>query len=194
MKNMFKLFGIVTILIVSIFVTFGCSNVASASDFQFEVVSSGLKITNYTGDGLINNLIIPKKINGMPVTIIGNAAFINNKKIVSVTIPDTVIEIEDGPWNTSTGAFRDSSLSSIKLSKNLKKIGSLSFYNCNNLTSIIIPNSVTVIGPQAFQGCSNLVDVKLSKSITEIGMWAFGLCKNLNEESYRAIQALGYEF
>jgi len=48
MKNMFKLFGIVTILIVSIFVTFGCSNVASASDFQFEVVSSGLKITNYT--------------------------------------------------------------------------------------------------------------------------------------------------
>jgi len=192
MKNNYNFLGIAVLFMVIIFFGLGCSKAAPASDFQFEVVGNGVKITRYIGDGAGGKLIIPGKINGMPVTIIGSKAFNNNKTLVSVTIPDSVTEIEDGSWRNYTGAFYGSSISSVTFSKNLKRIGDCAFLNCQNLPSINIPNSVTEIGERAFQGCENLSSVSISSSIIEIERYAFE--NNLNEESRKAIQATGYIF
>jgi len=191
-----KIFLKIIVLMVTMFTAMSCGKhrTASVSDFQFEVIGSGVKITRYTGNGEGGKLVIPGKINGMPVTVIGRGAFVDNKTLVSVTIPDSVIEIEDGSWQSSTGAFYGSSISSVKLSKNLKKIGDCAFLFCQNLTSINIPNSVTEIGARAFQGCTNLSSVTIPASITKIGSSAFAVCNSLSVESRRAIQASGYNF
>ena len=98
-----------------------------ASDFLYKHTDGdrAVEITGYSGKKQV--VRIPSRINGMPVTSIGNGAFhpsrLVNANLTSVTIPNSV---------TSIGyrAFEDSS----------------------NLTSVTMPNSVTSIERDAFDG------------------------------------------
>jgi hypothetical protein len=76
------------------------------------------------------NVVIPSEIDGLPVTSIGDDAFLGCRSLTSVTIPGSV---------TSIGAD--------------------AFRQCISLTSVTIPGSVTVIGYQAFADCSSLTSV-----------------------------------
>jgi hypothetical protein len=80
----------------------------------------------YTGDE--PNVFLPDGIN-----IIGNQAFSNNTKLISLIISEGVTEICKG-----------------------------SFENCSNLSSIFIPESVATIESGAFQNCNNLKSVIIS--------------------------------
>lgn len=62
--------------------------------------------------------------------IISGHAFSFNKSLVSITVPESVISIEN-----------------------------YAFYECTALKSITISNSVTSIGTGAFEGCNSLTDV-----------------------------------
>ena len=75
--------------------------------------------------------------------------------------------------------LRCPSLKSIKLSKNLKKIGERAFYYCESLETIEIPNSVEEIGKEAFEGCSALKSIKIPKSVKTIGENAFKGIENI---------------
>ena len=76
--------------------------------------------------------------------------------------------------------FRNkTSLTSVKLPKTLKKIGSYAFSGCSGLTSVTIPDSVTSIGDRAFQDCSSLTSVTIPDSVTEIYNYAFYGCSSL---------------
>jgi len=76
--------------------------------------------------------------------------------------------------------FRNkTSLTSVKLPKTLKKIGSYAFSGCSGLTSVTIPDSVTSIGDRAFQDCSSLTSVTIPGSVTEIYNYAFYGCSSL---------------
>ena len=66
---------------------------------------------------------------------IKEGAFINCSKLVSVTLPDTVLEIRDH-----------------------------AFCGCKNLASIELPASVRLIAPSAFNGCTSLASVVISSS------------------------------
>ena len=88
--------------------------------------------TNYSVSGYtgtLTNVVIGKKYNGKPVLGISSYAF-KDKSITSIRIPDSVTAIDND-------AFR----------------------NCDSLTSIVIPDSVTTIGSYAFSGCYKLVEV-----------------------------------
>lgn len=63
---------------------------------------------------------IPNKINNVPVKAIGMAMYMGREFVEGVSIPDTVTHIEKG-------AFATASTPNIKLSKNLKEIGSYAF-------------------------------------------------------------------
>jgi len=86
------------------------------------------------------------------ITTIGVGAFGGCRKIVSISLPESLIYIE-------SFAFRD----------------------CINLVSIILPESLTTIGSAAFSNCSNLVSITLPHSFeTFIFMrTAFQLCEKL---------------
>lgn len=92
----------------------------------YSVNGESVGITGYptTGSG---KLIIPEKIEGKPVTSIGQAAFSSCQLLTSITIPTTVTNI-----------------------------GVDAFKGCTGLTSIDLPDAITSIGNGAFDGCSNL--------------------------------------
>ena len=73
------------------------------------------------------------------VTTIGSYAFIENRDIASVQIPDTVETI-------GSGAFQGT-----------------------HLKEVVIPDSVTTIGSEAFRGCNELKDITISKGMTDLG-------------------------
>ena len=96
--------------------------------------------TTITGcDKSANGAItIPSKIDGKPVTSIGDGAFYNCTSLTSITIPNSVTSI-----------------------------GFCAFDFCDGLTSITIPNSVTSIEDCAFRECTGLKDVYYTGSKDE---------------------------
>ena len=79
-------------------------------------------------------------------------------------------------------AFRGlSNLLSVKLPKDLVRIGKYMFYDCSGLTGVTIPNSVTSIGDNAFYACRGLTGVTIPNGITSIGNSTFYYCSSLNE-------------
>ena len=129
-----------------------------------------------------------------------------NTNMVSVTIPASVTNIENGALShcknlktiiidekNTVYDSRDNCNAVIKTATNelvagcagtiipqsVTKISDGAFGGCKLLTSMEIPKSVKVIADGAFQGCSNLQDIKLSEGVIEIGVWTFSGCKSL---------------
>ena len=78
-------------------------------------------------------IIIPNKINGHPVTSIGNNAFRDCTHIKRIVIPDSVTIIGYGAFGGCT------KLTSITIGSGVKTISS-SFYGCDNLERVDITN------------------------------------------------------
>ena len=90
----------------------------------------GVDGTIYYCQPSVTKAVIPNKIDGCPITNIGDYAFKDCSRLTSVTIPDSVTSI-----------------------------GYQAFSGCSSLTSLTIPNSVTSIGSNAFEDCQSLTDV-----------------------------------
>ena len=121
-----------------------CGRIRCMGETEGFVIEDGVLIT-YLGDDAV--VEIPTE-----VTAIGDAAFINNKTMTSVVIPDTV---------TSIGAY--------------------AFRGCTGLTGdLILSDSVTNLGVYAFYNCTGLNGtLKLSERLTVVSAHAFGYCKNI---------------
>lgn len=118
----------------------------------------------------VSSVTIPEGI-----TAIGNYAFSQCKKIVSMQLPSTVTSI-------GVGSFLDcTSLASITLPKSINTIGGRAFSGCTSLTHISIPNGIPSISEEAFKGCTSLVDISIPQSVKEIGKSAFEDCTALKD-------------
>jgi len=120
--------------------------------------SGGVIITGYFGES--KDVIIPSKIDNMPVTAIGDEAFYHNE-LTSVIISKSVITIGEAAFFAnqmsnivipnsityiSDGAFENNNLSSVNFPNSVNSIGSWAFYN-NPLTSITIGSNVRLRYP-----------------------------------------------
>ena len=165
-----------------------------STDFDYTVSNSQVEITGYVGDA--EEVGIPAKIQGYPVTKIGNSAFYNCISVVRISIPDSVktignsaflyctsleeVTIPDSVTNIENSAFSYcTSLTTITLSKNITEIGIDVFNQCTSLTEITIPNGVKTIGISAFAYCEALEVVEIPGSVTEIDNSAFAYCSSL---------------
>jgi hypothetical protein len=176
------------------------------SDFKAKPVDGGkgVEITEYVGSKW--EVRIPPKIQGLPVTHIGNNAF-RGKNLVSVTLPNGVTHI-------GSGAFFNNQLTSITIPESVTSIGGSTFGG-NQLTSVTIGSGVTSIGTGAFSDYDSLTTINVASgnnsyssvdgvlynknrttliaypkgktnvsfimpnSVTSIGQFAFGSCINL---------------
>lgn len=96
-------------------------------DFEYRIENDGITITQYTGQQ--ENVVIPKEINGLPVTTISKCSF-DRKTVKNITIPNGITTIDEA-----------------------------AFFGCPILEHIFIPASVTAVGIRAFGMCPSLKDI-----------------------------------
>jgi uncharacterized protein YceK len=175
MKNTIKLMGIIVLIAVIGFGVAACNLLTEeeekgSPDFNYSGTST-ITITSYKGTG--PNVIIPSKIDGKPVTAIGDYAFSGCTTLTSVTIPDSVTSIRYGAfWGCDN-------LISVNIGSNVTSIGWHAFRHCSSLISVTIPNSVTSIGDYAFYNCTSLTNITIPNSVISIGGAAFLGCGDL---------------
>ncbi|MDR3217326.1 MAG: leucine-rich repeat domain-containing protein [Clostridiaceae bacterium] len=169
-------------------------------NFQFEEKNGKITITEYRDDPI--NVLIPSKVNGMPVVCIGSDIFRKNPNVLEVTIPDSVTSIANDTFSecpylthirvdSGNKVYKD--IDGVLFSKDGKllkymaprnaieysipsgttSIGDNAFFGCKSLTKIKIPQGVTSIGDYAFYECSILQTVKTSNGLISIGSYAF---------------------
>lgn len=123
----------------------------------------------------IRHLIIPSKIEELPVFRIGVGAFMDNHFIEEVHMPDTINLISSAAFQHCTA------LENIHFSENLMVIMSDAFRCCHKLKQIILPDSVIEIDERAFSECGMVTKLKLSKNLKRIRANAFDTCFNIEE-------------
>ena len=169
----------------------------STGGYQYVDYNDGVRIYNYTGDDSV--LSIPAYIDGKKVLKINTRAFgaeSTTQNITSVTVPDTVEEIEGaafaGRKNLTDIYFPDSvtflgsqmlaqctSLTSVRLPKGLKAIYQEFFFQCSSLTYVALPESLTKIYGMAFSGCTSLEEIEIPDSVKYIEPDCFEDCTSL---------------
>ncbi len=151
-------------------VTYNTSTITySSADLLYEKISDiAIRILAYTGKG--TEIVIPETIDGYNVVSIGMAAFKGNKTLTSVTLPDSIQEIEEGAF------YNCSALASINFPISLGFIGDNAFYNCDKLTEVAFPEGLMQIGVQAFYDCDGISAVVIPEQVTSIGGRAFYSC------------------
>ena len=137
----------------------------------YDVQNNHIKITGYINDPI--EIIIPSKINGLPVTIIGDRAFEHCDNLESIIISDGVTEIEGS-------AFWDChKLINIELPDSVTYIGNCAFAGCGKCEEIILPKGLIEISPSMFGKCYSLKKIEIPDKVTLIGDSAFHNCSNL---------------
>jgi hypothetical protein len=113
--------------------------------FTYEIVENEVTITGFAEGVAIAEIIIPRWIEDLPVTMIDNSAFEGCATLSTVVIPEGVIDI-----------------------------GRSAFRNCEGLTHVTLSSSVSNVYAYAFSGCTNLKSIGFSASpIETVGKDAF---------------------
>ncbi len=136
------------------------------------------------------------------VTTIKDCAFWNRNTLEKVTIPDSVIDIEEGAFDSCSKlkefegkfasadarclivddvliSFAPLGLTEYTIPDGVCRIGDWAFEECTNLTSLTIPDGVASIGWYAFGSCSGLTSITIPDSVTKIEGNAFYGCSSL---------------
>lgn len=115
---------------------------------------------NYQTEVLVSYAKKAQNLPLPPVKVIGYAEIGNYNNEQTFIIPDTVHTILDGGIK-----FIDTSVTKVKLSKNLRNIPQYTFANLD-IQNIIIPKSVVLIQRGAFMNCRHLEKVQFESKDT----------------------------
>ena len=124
------------------------------------------------GDCRETEITVASSYNGYPVTSIGDSVFIDQDKLKSVTIPDTVTEIGYAAFSLCT------SLTSIRIPESMTTIGGYAFSMCTSLSEIGLPAGITYIGRDAFTSCP-IKEINLGDALESIEAEVFMNCTKL---------------
>jgi len=160
-----KLRTTVTAVLVALVPIVGLSTPASAEGaFSYKTEMNGdATITGCIG-ACPSSLSIPSTIDGKPVRIIANSAFVN-QNLSTVTIPDSVQTIGSGAF------YGNDYLKSVALPNSVTYVGDRAFAFCP-LKSVDLGSSVAFIGDGAFYH-NSLERLNIPSSVTSLGSRAF---------------------
>ena len=173
----------------------------------YEISGDHVQITGYTGDPA--DLVIPARIEGLPVTAIADFAFNCSYSLKSISIPKEVTSIGeqaftqcyrltgihvdgDNPNYSSDdyGVLFDKEKNRLiqapcilparyEIPCGVKSIGDQAFRGCKDVTTVAIPDTVTTIGFASFADCTRLPAISIPCSVTSVGDQAFSCCESL---------------
>lgn len=127
---------------------------------------------------------IPETVNGYKVIGIGASAFMNDKIIKSVTMPQTVTSI-------GSCAFVNSSVESVSIPSNVTIFGDVVFYKANQLKSVKLPDLITEI-PNRLFASSGITSIEIPAGVKRIGDFAFDCCYSLESMTlHDGVESIG---
>lgn len=131
-------------------------------DFEYILLPDGTtEISRYMGTAA--ELSVPSQLDDHAVTAIGARAFLGNRTLRGVTIPQGVTKIGESAF----GGCRE--LESVMLPESLRDIGASAFASCQKLREISLPEGVVSIGEYAFSWCSSLTKINIPDHAAVIG-------------------------
>ena len=159
----------------------GMAQTFTAGDLNYEVNPDGVSVT-VTGHALDYEhangpLVIPESVNyqgtDYTVTSIGNAAFLYYFYLTSLSLPNSLVTIENSAFAYCSGFTGD-----LIIPNSVVTIEESAFFTCYSFDGdFVIGNSVTTIGDYAFNSCDGLHGVlNIPSSVESIGSIAFRYC------------------
>ena len=173
------------------------------------VVSNGQAAVIAVDDSVAGDVTVPAVLGGAPVTVIGMGAFKENGRITSVTLPDTVAQIDEQAFKGCP------SLEKLSFGQGLTALPESAVADCEKLTSLVfskenanyatdengavynaartelvtvsreitgeftVPATVAIVRGGAFRGCGSLTKVTFAGANTVLGEGAFRDCAAL---------------
>ena len=122
-------------------------------------------------------LVIPASVSyeghNYTVTTIGNSAFLYCFYLTSLTLPNSLITIEEGAFAYCSGFTGD-----LVIPNSVVTIEPSAFFTCYAFDGdLVIGNSVTVIGDYAFNDCNGMHGMlNIPSNVTSIGTSSFRYC------------------
>ncbi len=152
--------------------------------FAYDVYREYVIITAYLGEDL--EVVIPSKIDRLPVYAIAGLAFYESVPVESVTVSEGVEVLEENTFYYCTA------LKAVTLPESLHTIGDKAFSWCSALEEITLPDAVTAIPAYCFNQCTLLKTVHFTSGLTSVGARAFSGCESLTSLYFGdAMLALG---
>jgi hypothetical protein len=167
-----KILLAVTFLIITLLPVY--AQYDNEDDFEIRISEDrkSMWVLKYLGNK--QNVSIPSKIYGLPVSRILDGAFADCIDIKTVIIPDSVTRIGEEAFSNCI------SLTGVDIPVNVSYIGSYAFKNCVSLTNVDIPERIKSIASGVFYGCVSLTGVYIPKNVYNIGAEAFYKCLKLS--------------
>ena len=114
------------------------------------------------------NMVVPASIDykgkKYAVTSIGEYAFFHCPLLMSVTLPSSIVTIEDGAFNSCPA------LKSIEIPEGVKEVGA-AFNLCVNLKSIVLPSTVTKVHLFIIDSSNNVEEIVCKAPTPPIFFW-----------------------
>ena len=148
----------------------------------WEVDGSGA-LRSKEGASLPEEVTIPQKVAGRPVTAAGSVCGTGVRR---VAVPEGVRELK-------AFCFAEcAALEEVVLPPSLRVIGENAFWSCASLRTILLPEGLEEIRMGAFARCAGLEKISFPPSLRTIGINAFLLCENLREVRFsRGLKVIG---
>lgn len=162
----------------------------------FKPYQNGCILVDCEADFSTADGVIPEQVQGKTVVAIDSGAFMNERNLISIRIPDTVTSIGAEAFSGCTrlksvviprgvteirgNCFEDcESLQNVTLHDGITTIHGYAFRNCSYLKTIILPAGITEIRGYCFENCTNLESIQIPEGVTRIGAHAFMGCRAL---------------
>ncbi len=147
------------------------SKLSKNGDYILYTSGDEIFLINYVGNA--TEITIPNY-----VTQIHIGAFINNKTLKKVNIPNSVRVINGG-------AFAYSNISEITIPKTIESLG-WSAFRSSDIERVTFEDNGKLVGisDYTFYDCQNLQYVKLGNTIKNIGDYAFSKCSKLKDFNF----------
>ena len=132
--------------------------VAPASDFEYEDVGGGVKITKYVGKDLI--VVIPETIDGKSVVEVKTYLFANDSLVKGVWIPNTV--------KTLKYTFANNENIQVVICEGVERLLNYTFGGCTAIHTINLGNNLIELGRNCICMCPDLSTVYIPPSMVTI--------------------------
>lgn len=147
--------------------------VASESDFEYNRVQGGIRVTEYLGNDTI--VVIPETIEGEPVVEVGGLMFANDSSVRGVLVPSGVTEL--------TQVFTNNGNLEVVICEHVQSVGYNTFNSCIALHTVVLGDELNNVGENSFSNCRMLKELYISPSVTQMddvaAATAFLLCDSL---------------